>query len=126
MRLHRELKNQYFTICPDLEAWRFDTPDIPLVHAENTDGGPSQPESIELFEECLPHAPYIHFKLLSLDENGEEPHFPIPQIMNLINKSSLNHHLCIEYEGWIPDINPNVDAVKETRRCVELIKRYQQ
>lgn len=123
--LHKELKNNFFTICPDLEAWRFDTPDIPLVHAENVGGEPSKPEPLALFAKCLPYAPYIHFKLLALDENGEEPHFPIPQIMDLINKSGINHHLCIEYEGWIPDINPNVDASIETRRCVELIRRYQ-
>ena len=125
LRLFDELKNPYFTICPDLEAWRFDTPDIPLVHAENADGPPSKPEPIELFAKCLPYAPYIHFKLLALDKHGEEPHFPIPELMDLINKSGIKHHLCIEYEGWIPDINPNVDAGAETRRCVELIRKYQ-
>jgi hypothetical protein len=125
LRLHKTLNAEYFTICPDLEAWRFDSEDIPLVHAESVGGPPSQPEPIELFAECLPYAPYIHFKLLSLDETGEEPHFPIPQIMDLINKSDITHHLCIEYEGWIPDIKPNADVTIETRRCVELIKRYQ-
>jgi hypothetical protein len=125
LRLYGELKSPCFTICPDLEAWRFDTPDIPLVHAENAGGPPSQPEPLELFARCLPHAPYIHFKLLALDEKGEEPHFPIPRIMDLVNKSGISHHLCIEYEGWIPDINPRADAETETRRCVELIRRYQ-
>jgi hypothetical protein len=125
LRLYDALKSDYFTICPDLEAWRFDTSDIPLVHAESG-GASSRPEPLELFAECLPRAPYIHFKLLALDNNGEEPHFPIPQIMDMINRSDITHHLCIEYEGWIPDINPEVDAVTETRRCVELIRRYQQ
>jgi len=124
LRLYGELESSAFVICPDLEAWRFDTQDIPLVHAENADGFSSKPEPIELFEKCLPYAPYIHFKLLALDEKGEEPHFPIPQIMDLINRSSIRHHLCIEYEGWIPDINPDADAAKETKRCVELIKKY--
>ena len=125
LRLRKELKNSYFVICPDLEAWRFDTPDIPLVHAENTEGPSAKPEPLELFAECLPFAPYIHFKLLALDENGEEQHFPIPKIMDLINKSSIKHHLCVEFEGWIPDIKPHVDAEVETRRCVALIKKYQ-
>ena len=124
-RLYEELRNPYFIICPDLEAWRFDTQDIPLVHAENTDATKSRSEPVELFAKCLPYAPYIHFKLLALNEKGEEPHFPIPQIMDLINKSGIKHHLCIEYEGWIPDITPNVDAAEETRRCVELIRKYQ-
>ena len=124
LRLYHELKSAFFTVCPDLEAWRLETADIPLVHAENAGGPPSKPEPVDLFGQCLPYAPYIHFKLLAFDEKGEEPHFPIPQIMDLINKSSIAHHLCIEYEGWIPDINPNVDAAVETRRCVELIKRY--
>jgi hypothetical protein len=125
LKLQKYLDSPYFTICPDLEAWRLETEDIPLVHQENADGPPSKPEPLSIFNECLPYSPYIHFKLLVLDETGEEPHFPIAQIMDMINKSPIKHHLCIEYEGWIPDLRPERDAVGETKRCVELIRRYQ-
>jgi len=122
LRLHKALASEFFTICPDLEAWRFDTPDLPLVHQESDKV--SEPEPLNILEECLPYSPLIHYKLLSIDAHGEEPHFPIPEIMDLINDSPINHHLCIEYEGWIPDIKPDADAVVETRKCVELVKRY--
>ena len=80
---------------------------------------------MDLFRECMPYSPYIHFKLLSLDENGEEPHFPIPEMMDAINQSAIDHYLCVEYEGWIPDIHPERDSLEETKRCISMIRRYQ-
>ena len=32
--------------------------------------------------------------------------------------------ISIEYEGWIPDIDPHLDCVTETRRGIDLIKRH--
>lgn len=125
LRLVKALKSDFYTLCPDLEAWRLETPDIPLAHQEM---GPDEicvPETIEIFKECLPYSPAIHYKLLKLDENGGEPHFPIREIMDAINESPIEHHLCVEYEGWIPDICPERDSIDETRRCVEMIRRYQ-
>ena len=58
-------------------------------------------------------------------ENGEEPHFPIPEVMDAINNSSIDHLLCLEYEGWIPDVVPERDSYEETRKCVEMVRRYQ-
>lgn len=123
--IYHQLKSDYYTLCPDLEAWRVTTEDIPLQHAENPDTASYEPEPLSLFKECLPYSPYIHFKLLGFDEKGEDPHFPIPEIMRLINESDSNHHLCIEYEGWIPDICPKLDGDVGTQMCVDLIKRYQ-
>lgn len=124
--LARYFGSDYYSICPDLEAWRFDTPDLPLgAHCEDPDAGIPTPEPIELFKECIPYAPYIHFKLLSLNEEGEEPHFPIKDMMDAINKSHIEHYLCIEYEGWIPEIHPERDSETETKRCIEMVKRYQ-
>ncbi|MDR2410289.1 MAG: sugar phosphate isomerase/epimerase [Bacteroidales bacterium] len=125
LRVCKKLNSSFFTVCPDTEAWRLETADIPLVHQEAPCTPPSKPESLELFEECLPYSPCVHFKLLTFNEKGEEPHFPIPELMNFINNSPIDHHLCIEYEGWIPDITPNVDSIQETKKCVDLIKRYQ-
>lgn len=125
LRLREALDNKYYTVCPDIEAWRIGTPDLPLVHAERPEDEETQPESLDLFRECLPYAPLIHMKLLSLNEEGEEPHFPIAELMQAINESPILHHLDIEYEGWIPDIHPDRDCVAETRRCVDLLRRYQ-
>lgn len=124
--LARYFNSDYYSICPDLEAWRFDTPDLPLgAHCEDPSAGIPTPEPIELFQECMPYAPYIHFKLLSLNEEGEEPHFPIKEMMDAINNSPIEHYLCIEYEGWIPEIHPDRDSETETKRCIEMVKRYQ-
>ena len=125
LRLVKEFNNKYYTLCPDLEAWRLETEDIPLAHAEAGPDEQCKPESMDIFRQCLPYSPSIHYKLLALNEDGEEPHFPISEIMDAINNSPLEHHLCVEYEGWIPDICPERDCIVETRRCVEMIRRYQ-
>lgn len=126
LEIAKHFNSKYYTVCPDLEAWRFDTPDLPLgAHCEDPSAGKPIPEPIELFKACMPYAPYIHFKLLSLNEEGEEPHFPIPEMMDIINKSPIDHYLCVEYEGWIPDIHPERDSYIETKRCIDLIRRYQ-
>lgn len=125
LRLVKEFNSKYYSICPDLEAWRFDTPDLPLMpHAEDPEAGIMEPEPIGLFRECVEYAPYIHFKLLKM-ENGEEPHFPIPEIMDAINQSSIDHLLCLEYEGWIPDVVPERNAYAETKKCLDMMRRYQ-
>ena len=122
--LVKEYDNKYYSLCPDLEAWRFGTPDLPLMpHADDPDGGIDEPEPMELFRECVEYSPYIHFKLLKM-ENGEEPHFPIREMMDAINDSSLDHLLCLEYEGWIPDIVPERDAYEETKKCLDMMRRY--
>lgn len=126
LELAKYFGSKYYTICPDFEAWRFDTPDLPLgAHCDAPDAEAPKPEPIELFRSCMPYAPYIHFKVLSLDEHGEEPHFPIADLMDCINRSPIDHYLCIEYEGWIPEIHPERNSFVETKRCVELIKKYQ-
>ena len=123
LKMAKEVRSKYLTLTPDFEAWRIATEDIPLVHVESQ-SSVSGPEPIELFYEALPYSRNIHAKLLAFDEHGEEPHFPIAGLMNAINESDDDHHLCIEYEGWIPDINPQLDCVTETRKCVDLLKRY--
>lgn len=121
----RTLKSPYYTLCPDLEAWRKETEDLPLIHAENPEEKIIKPESIEVFQECLPYSPYIHFKMLGFNEQGEEPHFPMDEIMEAIDAGSEEHHLCIEYEGWIPDIRPEIDCMEGTKKCIDLIRRYE-
>jgi len=45
-------------------------------------------------------------------------------MMSAIRDSARSHIINIEYEGWIPDIDPHLDCIEETRRCVQLIKRH--
>jgi hypothetical protein len=53
-----------------------------------------------------------------------QPYFPIAELMSAVRGSNRSHVLNVEYEGWIPDIDPHIDCVRETARCVTLIKRY--
>ncbi len=108
-------------IVPDFEAWRHATEDLPLSHVETT--VVAEPASLDDFRKCLPYAPLIHAKLLRLDDAGNDWHFPLEQLMAAVRESGRDHVLDIEFEGWIPDIDPHCDSVVETRRCVELIRR---
>lgn len=123
-KLVREIAQPELTVVPDFEAWRVATEDLPLTHVERQEAAPPAPAELPLFEECLPLARLVHAKLLRLDEAGEEPHFPISEMMSAIRNSARSHIINIEYEGWIPDIDPHLDCIEETRRCVQLIKRH--
>lgn len=122
--LNNKLKSPYYTPCPDFEAWRLVTDDISFDHVEKTDSNNHQPTSIELFKDCLKHAKVMHAKLLSFDANGEEPHFPIAEMMEAVNATGKGYHFSIEYEGWIPDIKPELNCIEETKKGVDLLKRY--
>lgn len=123
LKLIADLSSPRLKVVPDFEAWRHETPDLPLTHVESTNR-PTEPASIDLFKRCLPHASLIHAKLLRLDETGDEPHFPLNELMSAVGESGQEHILDIEFEGWIPDIDPDRDCVVETRRCVDLVKSY--
>jgi hypothetical protein len=124
LKLVQALDSHYLTVTPDFEAWRTPTKDIPGFHVEIPGMKATEPLSIDVFKECLPYAPLIHAKLLTFDEKGEEPNFPIAEMMSLIKYSNHEHTLSIEYEGWIPDINPNLDPILETKKGIALLKRY--
>ena len=123
LKLAKEVNSPYLTLTPDFEGWRLATDDVPLVHVE-AQGVEAQPEPLELFYEALPYSRNVHAKLLGIDENGTDPHFPIEEMMGAVRDSKYDHHLCVEYEGWIPDINPQIDCVEQTKKCVELMKKY--
>ncbi|PDS55438.1 hypothetical protein CO663_29195 [Rhizobium anhuiense] len=123
-KLVREVSRPELTVVPDFEAWRIATKDLPPTDVERQDTASPMPAELPLFKECLPLARLVHAKLLRLDESGEEPHFPIAEMMSAIRSSERPHIINIEYEGWIPDIDPHLDCIEETRRCVQLIKRH--
>ena len=124
LRLVKDLESDYLTVAPDFEAWRIPTKEIPSAHVENPGMEASGPVSIDVFKECLPYSPLIHAKILTIDENEEEPNFPIAEMMSLIKESEREHTLSIEYEGWIPDINPHLDPIIKTEMSIALLKRY--
>lgn len=124
LKLVKEINSPYLTIAPDFEAWRFATEDLPLVHVEAPDAVTPIPSSLEIFNECLPYSPLIHAKMLGFDENGDEPHMPIAELMEMINNSPVPEIIDIEYEGWIPDVRPDVDSVQASAKAVALLRRH--
>ncbi len=124
LKLVKFIGSDFLTITPDFEAWRIPTEEIPGFHVESPGIETTEPVSIDIFKECLPYSPLIHAKFMTFDEKGEDPNFPIAEMMSLIKQSSREHILSIEYEGWIPDINPNLDSATATKKCISLIKRY--
>jgi len=124
LKLVKDLGSDYLTTTPDFEAWRKPTEDMPMVFVETSDIKKTEYLSMDVFKECLPYSPFLHAKFLKFDEKGEEPHFPIAEMMSLVKQSTREHTFCIEYEGWVPDINPHLDPVTETKKGIDLLKRY--
>jgi len=124
LELVKSVGSDILTVTPDFEAWRIPTEDIPGFHVESPGNETTDAVSIDIFKECLPYAPLIHAKFISFDEKGEEPNFPIAEMMSLVKQSNREHILSIEYEGWIPEINPNLDSITETKKSIDLLKRY--
>lgn len=113
-----------FKLCPDFEAWRLPTPDLPMNHVETAEA--MTPATIETLQQMLPYTEPIHAKMLSFDDAGNEPHFPMDGIFGALNDAKKDYHFVVEYEGWTPDAchGKPVDCVAETRKCVELIRKY--
>ncbi len=111
-------------VVPDFEASRIATEDLPLTHVEEagsgiTDtGGTSSLQGVPAAGSTGPcQAP-------SSGRKRRRTHFPIVEMMSEIRNSERPHIINIEYEGWIPDIDPNLDCIEETRRSVQLIRRH--
>ena len=124
LKLVKDLGSDFLTVTPDFEAWRTPSEDIPGLFVETSDSEKTEGLPIEVFEECLPYSPLMHAKFLTFDKKGDEPNFPIAEMMSLVKRSKREHTFVIEYEGWIPDINPHLDPAKETKKGIDLIKRH--
>ena len=124
LKLVKDLGSDFLTVTPDFEAWRTPSEDIPGLFVETSDSEKTEGLPIEVFEECLPYSPLMHAKFLTFDKKGDEPNFPISEMMSLVKKSKREHTFVIEYEGWIPDINPHLDPAIETKKGIDLLKRY--
>ncbi len=112
------------TIAPDFEAWRFATEDLPLCHVEAPGSVTPSPTSLEVFRRCMPYSSLIHAKMLGFDANGDEPHMPMSEMLKIIRESPVPYIIDIEYEGWIPDIRPDIDSVAASAKAIALLRRY--
>ncbi|HWA19562.1 MAG TPA: TIM barrel protein [Devosia sp.] len=124
LRLIRTISSRHLTLCPDWECWRRPSATIP---AKNYDSRPMDrlvPLSLADFAECLPHAPLVHAKLLTLDDAGEEPDIPVADLLRAMRESGFGHDLTIEYEGWIPELRPDLDLMTQLRKAVALVERH--
>lgn len=124
LRLVQEINSRYLGIAPDFEAWRHATDDLPLIHVEAPGAIAPEPTSLEIFRKCMPYAPFMHAKVIGFDEAGEEPHIPISEMMQIINEEPQPQVLDIEYEGWIPDLRPDLDSIEAVRKSVRLFNKY--
>ena len=124
LKIVKGLGSDFLTVTPDFEAWRTPSKEIPGVFIETPGIEKTEGLPIEVFEECLPYSPLIHAKFLAFDKKGDEPNFPISEMMSLVKKSKREHTFVIEYEGWIPDINPHLDTAIETKKGIDLLKRH--
>jgi hypothetical protein len=125
LRLVREYGSPWLTVTPDFEAWRIPREGMPpLRYPENPGATRFEALAVAEFEACLPLAPFIHAKFLEFDDSGTDPNFPLEDIFRAIRESDRDHVICVEYEGWIPDLHPERDAVSETAKAIELIRHH--
>ena len=124
LKIVKDIGSDYLTVTPDFEAWHTPADDITGFYIETPGIERTGPLPIDLFKECLPYSPLMHAKFLTFDEKGEEPNYPIAEMMSLVKQSNREHTFCVEYEGWIPDINPDLDPAVETKKGIDLLKRY--
>ena len=124
LKLVKDIGSDYLTVTPDFEAWHTPEDDITAFYIETPGIERTGPLPLDVFKECLPYSPLMHAKFLSFDENGEEPNFPIAEMMSLVKQSNREHTFIIEYEGWVPEMNPHLDPAVETKKGIDLLKRY--
>jgi hypothetical protein len=123
LELVRSFGSKYLTVTPDFESWRRPRPGMPTQYAENPEAPQAKPCTLDVFEACLPYAPYTHVKFLEITDDLEEPNYPIRELMSLALADSRDHDFLVEYEGWLPEVHPERDELRETSRAVTLMRR---
>ena len=78
---------------------------------------------VEVFADCLPYSPFVHAKFLEFDDSGTDPNIPVDEMFAAVRAAGGDHVFCVEYEGWIPDLFPERDALAETAKAVALLRR---
>jgi hypothetical protein len=122
--LVREFDSELITVTPDFESWRRPRPGMPpLSYPENPGRQLDEPLDVSVFVDCLAHAPLIHAKFLEFDEDGEDPNIPAIALLDALRADDNDHVICVEYEGWIPDLFPDREPRRETGKALDLIRR---
>lgn len=122
LSLVQELGSPYLTVTPDFEAWRRPAPGMPVRYTDNPNLVQGEALSVDVFRQVLPHAPVVHAKFLEITD-GDEPNYPLDDLFTALNGSTAAHNICIEYEGWVPEIHPERSPVAETEKCVDIVRR---
>lgn len=123
LELVKQFGSPALTVVPDFEAWRIPTEGMPVSYVENPGAVQPEPLDLSVFTDCLPYAPFVHAKLLEFDSEGNDPNYPVDELMRAVREHDQPHDILVEYEGWLPDVHPERDAEQEARKGVELIRR---
>lgn len=124
LELVREFGSDRITVTPDFESWRRPRPGMPpLSYPENPGRTLDEPLTVDVFADCLSHSPMIHAKFLEFDEDGLDPNIPVVELLGAVRADAADHVLCVEYEGWIPDLFPEREPRRETAKALDLIRR---
>ena len=121
LALIREYDSHWITLTPDFEAWRKKNESMTSSYVENPGMTQPDPLPISVMEKCLPNSRYVHAKFLYFDENGEEPNYPERELLQIIENYEKPVDLCIEYEGWLPEIHPELAPAAEVKKAFDLV-----
>jgi hypothetical protein len=124
--LVREFGSEALSVAPDFEAWRRPTDRMPTGYVEDPGRTQPAPLPVEALEACLPWAPFIHVKYLEPQEDGSDPNYPIAELLAAIQASDREHVLSVEYEGWLPEIHPELEPAEQATRALSAVKRFRE
>lgn len=120
----KEFDSPFLRVTPDFECWRITREGMPTKYVEAPNAVRGLATPLEVFADCLPYARRIEAKLYEFDEDGNEPNFPVDELMAMVEDNGAAFDISIEYEGWVPEIHPERDAYEETVKAVQLLQRY--
>lgn len=98
-------------------------PTITASYAEDPGARQAPPLSVQDFVDCLPYSRYVHAKFLEFDEDGDDRNFPIAELLAAVRDDPDTHDLPVEYEGWLPEVDPELDPETEAAKAVALVRR---
>jgi hypothetical protein len=124
--LVREFGSEWLTVAPDFEAWRLPNASMPSHYAENPELTQADPLELGVLRDCLPWSPFIHVKFLEPQLDGSDPNYPIAELLGIVLEGEREHVLSVEYEGWLPEIHPELDAEAQASLALAAVKRFRE
>jgi len=117
LKFVEDIGSEYLKLVPDFSYWAKVTDAVSGMGRFK-----DVPASLDIFKRCVPYSIHIHGKVYSLSEEGEEPQIPCKTLISLLKKGGYDGYISIEYEGYCT--NPDLDSLKETKKCVDLIRKH--